>query len=333
MDLIEPSDSGLYCRTGGFHVDPWRPVECAVITHAHSDHARAGSRRYLCSERGARLLRARLGDDIPLQTLAWGQPVRLGDATVSLHPAGHLLGSAQVRIERDGHVTVLTGDFKIEPDPTCEPWEPLPCETLISECTFGLPIYRWPDAQTVASAINAWWQANQDDGRTSILYAYALGKAQRVLAGLDPSIGPILLHGAVAKVTQCYRQEGVALPPAVYADDAAAKEHKGRALVIAPPSANGTTWGRKFAPFATALASGWMRIRGNRRRRAIDRGFILSDHADWPGLLRAIEACGPRRIGLTHGYAEPMARWLSAQGHEAFILPTRFAREGEEAEA
>ncbi|MEM1353822.1 MAG: ligase-associated DNA damage response exonuclease [Planctomycetota bacterium] len=321
------TSSGLYCPRGGFYIDPWRPVEHAVVTHAHADHARPGSSRYLCAEPGLGVLAHRMQKGAKIDTLGYGASLKLGDAAVSLHPAGHLLGSAQVRLEIGGHTTVVTGDYKTEADPTCDGFEPVPCHELITECTFGLPIYRWPPADEVFAQINAWWRANAERGLNSAVFAYALGKAQRVLAGLDASIGPILVHGAVHGMTQVYRASGVELPSAEPASVEAAKHYKGKAMVIAPPSANGSVWMKKFRPCATALASGWMAVRGRRRFRAVDRGFVLSDHADWPGLLETIRASGAERIGCAHGSTDALARYLAEHGLDSYEVSTRYEAE------
>jgi len=319
--VIELSDAGLYCAAGGFHVDPWGPVERAVITHAHSDHARAGSQSYLTSRAGRALLRARIGDEGAIQGVEYGERIAIGGVTVSLHPAGHILGSAQIRIERGGEVWVISGDYKLEPDPTCAPFDPQPCHTFLTESTFALPIYRWASPGDTAAAIHEWWRGNREAGRTSVLFIHPLGKAQRVLSMLDTSIGPICAHGAVEKYSAIYRAQGVALPPM---DESA----KG-SLVLAPPSAMGSPWLKRFNAISTAMASGWMRIRGARRRRSLDRGFVLSDHADWPGLLRAINETRAETIWVTHGYRAPLARWLEERGRRVEIIDTHF-EEGEE---
>ncbi len=331
-DLIRATDRGLYCEAGGFYIDPWRPVDRAVITHAHADHARPGSKRYIASRAGERVLRHRLGD-LSLETFDYGEPLDMGKVKVSLHPAGHLLGSSQVRVEHDGRVCVVTGDYKTDADPTCEPFELVPCDHLITECTFGLPIYRWPDPQKLFDDINAWWRGNVEAGKNSVIFAYALGKAQRVLAGLDPSIGPILAHGAVDGLTRAYRESGVDLPPTRHASAEAVKETKGSAMVIAPPSANGTAWMKKLRPCSTAMASGWMAVRGRRRFRSVDRGFVLSDHADWDGLHQTIRDTGAKRIGVTHGYVDAMSRFLNEQGVETHVVPTRFEGESDASDA
>ena len=330
--LLVPDDRGLYCAAGGFHIDPWKPVERAVITHAHSDHARAGSGTYLTSASGAAVLRARIGDAAPIEGVGFGETHRIGDVTVSLHPAGHLLGSAQVRVEHAGEVWVASGDYKVERDRTCETFEPVRCDTFITESTFGLPIYRWRPQDEVFDEINRWWAGNAAEGITSVVFAYSLGKAQRVLAGVDASIGPILAHGAMTTLNEVYRAAGVVLPETRAGTAPEAKSAGGRALVIAPPSAAGTAWMRKFAPASTAFVSGWMTVRGTRRRRSVDRGFVLSDHADWDGLLSAIAATGASRIGVTHGSTQAMARYLRESGRDAFELETRYTGETDETE-
>lgn len=327
--LLVPTDDGLFCPTGDFHIDPWRPVPRAVLTHAHGDHCRPGSHHYLAAAAGGPVYRTRLGPDAHLHLLPYGEPVAVNGVRVSLHPAGHVLGSAQVRLELAGEVWVVSGDYKLDPDPTCEPFEPLRCHTFITESTFGLPIYRWPTLADVFADVNGWWRANAEAGKVSLLYGYALGKAQRLLAGLDPSVGAIYLHGAVDRLTTAYREAGVSLPETQYAAPVRGFDWS-RALVVAPPSAHQTPWTRKFGTVSTGFASGWMTIRGTRRRRAVDRGFVLSDHADWPGLLSAIEATGAERVGVTHGYTAVLVRWLRERGVEAWVLPTRYEGEVDE---
>jgi len=332
-DLVQATSDGLYCPPGDFHIDPWRPVDRAVVTHAHSDHARPGARSYLCAEACEAPLRLRVGEEASIETLPWGEPADINGVRVSLHPAGHILGSAQIRVEHQGDVWVVSGDYKTAPDTTCDDFEPVPCRVFISECTFALPVFRWRPEDTIRREINEWWRANQRDGRTSVVFAYALGKAQRVLSLLDPSIGPILAHGAPARLNPVYEAAGVELPAWERATPENAKTTRGRAIVIAPPSAASSTWIRKFGPVSTAFASGWTQIRGTRRRRSVDRGFVLSDHADWTGLLEAIEQTGAERIGATHGYTEPLVRYLKERGLDAWTVPTRYVGEGENAEA
>ncbi|MEX2142177.1 MAG: ligase-associated DNA damage response exonuclease [Pirellulales bacterium] len=328
--LLELTDRGLYCAAGDFYVDPWRPVGWAVITHAHSDHARAGSRSYLTAERGVEILRQRVGDEATIQGVPFGEAVMHNGVRVSLHPAGHILGSAQVRVEHQGEVWVVSGDYKTIPDRTCDAFEPVRCHVFITESTFGLPIYRWRANEELVDEVNDWWRTNQERGRTSVVLAYALGKAQRVLSGLDSSIGPLLMHGAVERFVPLYRAAGIELPECCRATTENARETRGRAMVVAPPSAAGTPWLRKFGDVSLAFASGWMQIRGTRRRRAVDRGFAISDHADWDGLLSAIDATGAQEIVVTHGYRSTLVRWLSEHGKRARALATAFEGEMDE---
>jgi putative mRNA 3-end processing factor len=312
--MIEVRQDGLYCAAGDFYIDPAEPVERAVVTHAHSDHARPGSAAYLTTRAGEDLLRARIGPEAPIQAVDYGERVTMGGVTVSLHPAGHILGSAQVRIEHRGEVWVVSGDYKLADDPTCAPFEPLRCHTFVTESTFALPIFRWPAESAVIEDIHDWWRANQQAGKASVLFAYPLGKAQRVLASIDAAIGPIHVHASVEAYSRLYREQGIALP-------AAAAFSKG-ALILAPPSAIGSAWLKPFGPISAAMVSGWMRIRGTRRRRSLDRGFVLSDHADWPALLRAIDETRAETVWVAHGYRAPLARWLEERGRRAIAVET-----------
>jgi putative mRNA 3-end processing factor len=296
-----------------------------VITHAHSDHAAAGCAAYVSSAAGAAVLRRRVGPEARIDTLAYGEPRSFQGVRISLHPAGHILGSAQVRVEHAGEVWVVSGDYKIQPDRTCEPFEPLRCDVFITESTFGLPIYRWRPQEEVFNQINGWWRENRAQGRTSIVFAYALGKAQRVIAGLDPSIGPIAAHGAVANFVDVYREAGVPLPEVWRIDADRLKEIRGAGLVLAPPSAGGSPWIRKFGEISAGMASGWMQVRGARRWRNVDRGFVLSDHADWPSLLETIRATGASRVLVTHGFTAPLVRYLRESGLDAQELQTRYS--------
>ncbi|MEM8530226.1 MAG: ligase-associated DNA damage response exonuclease [Chloroflexota bacterium] len=331
--LIELTPNGFYCAPGEFYIDPWKPVERAVITHAHADHARWGCRSYLTAQEGHHVLRLRVGDEPIIETVSYGEPRMMHGVRVSLHPAGHILGSAQVRVEHGGEVWVISGDYKVEPDATCTPFEPVRCHTFVTESTFGLPIYRWQPQQVIFDAINAWWRTNQQAGRASVLYGYTLGKAQRLLAGLDASIGPIFTHGAVENMTQAYRKAGITLPKTTYVGAVPPKTGWSQAMIVAPPSAHATPWMRKFGTLSTGFASGWMRIRGARRRRAVDRGFVLSDHIDWPALLHTIGATGAECVWVTHGYTAVVVRWLEEHGLEAHSVQTRFEGERDDSSA
>ncbi len=317
------TDRGIYCPAGDFHIDPWRPVARALITHGHSDHARYGHDTYLATQAALPVIRHRLGQ-IDAEGIAFAQKRHIGAATVSFHPAGHVPGSAQIRVEVAGEVWVVSGDYKTEADGLSEPWEPVPCHTFISECTFGLPIFRWQPQAMVMADIARWWATNAAAGRVSVLGAYGLGKAQRIIAALPP-VGPIHTHGAVEAPTKILRDQGYTIPETT---PVAAGKVPPTALVVAPPSALGSPWAAKLGPNpAEAFASGWMAIRGIRRRRALGTGFILSDHADWPGLNAAIRATWAERVFVTHGYTSVFRRWLETKGYDAGIVATEYSGE------
>jgi putative mRNA 3-end processing factor len=332
MDLIIASPEGLYCPAGDFHIDPWRPVARAVITHGHSDHARWGSQAYLCHRDCAPILRKRLGG-VSIETLDYGARIEINGVTLSLHPAGHVLGSAQVRVEHGGEVWVASGDYKTEPDGVSAPFEPVRCHAFITESTFGLPIYRWRKQAEVMADVNDWWRENAAAGRASVIFAYALGKAQRLLANVDAAIGPIFCHGAIEPMNAIYRGQSVALPESKLVSQAVGKNAFLDALIVAPPLAEGSAWMRRFGDYSDAFASGWMQIRGNRRRRGVDRGFALSDHADWPGLLEAIHATGAERVYATHGSNGPLTRYLRESGLDARPMQTEYGEEEAESGA
>ena len=328
--MLRIAKEGLYCEAGDFYIDPWRGVDRALITHGHSDHARSGSKSYLCSEDSVPVLQARLGQKIVVHGMGYGETRTIGDVVVSFHPAGHVLGSAQIRLERGGEVWVVSGDYKVENDGISGAFEPVPCHTFITESTFGLPVYKWrPQAEIVAS-IHRWWAQNQKAGRASVLFTYALGKAQRLLSTLDDGQGPIAVHGAVSKLLPAYEMAGVGFPSLIEVGRRVERDVARQALLIAPPSSENTPWMRKFGPVNTAFASGWMRVRGGRRRGSYGEGFAISDHVDWPGLLATVRATGARRVLVTHGYAEALSRYLRERGLDAGVLPTRFVGETED---
>ncbi|MEM6387312.1 MAG: ligase-associated DNA damage response exonuclease [Pseudomonadota bacterium] len=329
--LLTFTTSGIYCPAADVYIDPWRPVDRALITHGHADHARSGMRRYLATEAAAPVMRHRLGE-IDLQTTPYGAPIDINGVTFSFHPAGHVPGSAQIRVEHKGDVWLVSGDYKLEEDGISDPFEPVRCNTFITECTFGLPVFNWANPGDVANEINAWWRANTAAGKFSICGAYSLGKAQRILAALDPSIGPILCHGAVEGTNGVLRSQGIALPDTVYVRPELDLKTVPGAFVLAPPSALGSTWAGRFRPASTAFASGWMALRGVRRRRSADRGFVMSDHADWAGLTRAIRETEATRIFVTHGYTSIFQRYLSEAGYNAGIVETEFGDDPEEGE-
>ena len=333
VSLLTETSSGLWCAAGRFHIDPWEPVDRAVITHAHGDHARPGSAAYLCASASAALLRRRFGADAVIESVPYGEPLTIGDVRISFHPAGHVLGSAQVRIESSAGVWVVAGDYKRAADPTCAPFEPVRCDTFITESTFGLPIYRWDRTEAIIDDIAAWWNANRDGGRTSVLFCYTIGKAQRLLAELmRVTDRTVYVHGMMLGMIDAYRESGVAMLPVTPVIEQARGRRSAAAsfegeLVLAPLSARGTPWMRRLGDISDGFASGLMRVRGVRRQRGFDRGFVLSDHADWPALLRTIAETGATRVLATHGHAEPLARYLGERGLQSGIIRT--AWEGE----
>ena len=326
-DLVTVTSRGLYCAAGDFYIDPWQPVDRAVITHAHGDHLRAGSTLYYTAAPGEGVARHRLPEGALLQPADYGAALSFGPVRVSLHPAGHILGSAQIRLEYEGRVWVVSGDYKRDPDPTCAPFEVVPCDVFISEATFALPAYRWQPTPQVARDILDWWRGNRDQGVASVLFAYALGKVQRILAELAALTDePVYLHGAATALVEAYRTAGVAMLPTLPATVAKSANYAG-ALILAPPGAAGSPWMRRFGEHRTGFCSGWMRVRGDRRRRGYDRGFVLSDHADWPSLLRTFRDTGAGRILLTHGHTDIMCRYLQEQGVDATDLRTEYGAE------
>ena len=328
-NVLTFTEKGIYCAAGDFYIDPWRPVDRALITHGHADHARWGHANYLATHAALPVMRHRLGS-ISSQGIDYGETIRMGDAAVSFHPAGHVPGSAQIRVEVAGEIWVASGDYKVEDDGLSEPFEPQVCHHFITESTFGLPVFRWRPQHDVALEINEWWRACAMAGKTCFLGAYALGKAQRLLTMLDTDIGPMLTHGAVEATNQILRSQGISLPNTVAATkDIDPKAYPG-AIVITPPSALGSAWARRFGQQENAFASGWMALRGVRRRRAGDRGFVISDHADWTGLLSAIKETGAENIYVTHGYTDIFTRFLNENGWNAQVVPTEFG--GEDAE-
>ncbi|MBI1171910.1 ligase-associated DNA damage response exonuclease [bacterium] len=311
--ILISTKAGLYCPDGDFHIDPMGRVPRALITHGHSDHAARGMGAYLCTAAALPVIRHRLGK-INAEGIAYGEPRRIGGVTVSFHPAGHVPGSAQIRIERDGEVWVASGDYKTAADGLCEAFEPVQCHTFLSECTFGLPVFRWQPEATVLDEIARWWRANAAEGRASVLLAYSFGKAQRLMAGLQ-GLGPICTHPVVEEVTAILRAQGYGLPPTLALNDTPAP--KG-ALVIASPNAMASGWALGLGPHVTAAASGWMALAA--RRKGTAAAFTLSDHADWPGLNAAVAATGAARVLTMHGYTRPFSQWLASRGLQSEVI-------------
>ena len=319
LELLELRPEGLYCKEGDFYIDPRGSVKNALITHAHSDHARPGHQNYLCSEACKPLLKVRLGDGVRVEGMEFGQSCKIGNSRVSFHPAGHVLGSAQIRIECKGLVWVVSGDYKPQNDQTCESFELVKCNGFISECTFGLPVYRWLPEDLIHKQINEWWAENAELGNASIIFAYSLGKAQRVLAGLDSSIGNIFVHSAVDSFFEHYKKAGVRLPSTQIIGSNSDQTYAG-SLIVAPPAVEESNWMKRFRGAKRGFASGWMAIRGSRRRRNLDKGFVLSDHADWKGLIDVIEGTEAEKVRLTHGNGHALSKFLQDKGLDAATL-------------
>lgn len=332
MALIDFTDKGLYCSQGDFYIDPWKPVPKAVITHAHSDHARGGSGSYLCHQFTKPILQLRLGD-YPYQTVEWNDPVYLNGVKVSLHPAGHIIGSSQIRVEYKGEVWVVSGDYKTADDGISGAFEPVHCNTFITESTFGLPIYKWKTQDDIYNEITNWVAANHARQTTSVIIAYSLGKAQRVLQALATTGLPIFAHGAIHNTQQLLINNGWKLTPVQRVEPATPKELFKGNIIIAPPSADGTPWMKRFAPYSVGVCSGWMQVRGNARRRNVDAGFVLSDHADWDGLLSAVKATNATKVFVTHGFQSAFSRHLNELGIEAAEVKTNYGTDEEEENA
>lgn len=331
MELLQLKESGLYCPPGDFYIDPIKEVKKAVITHGHGDHARTGMSEYISVPEAESILRKRLGD-IDLTTHPYGEVFEMGEVKVSFHPAGHIMGSCQVRIEYQNEVWVFTGDFKREPDPTCAPFEVVPCDVFISEATFSLPVYRWPDFDGEIRQVFDWWMKNREEGMNSVLCCYALGKAQRLIAGLRALTDEtIWVHGTIDEVNRCYEANGMSwenVKKVPLTSEGAAEKITG-SMIICPPSALGSSWAKRISPKRVAFASGWMRLRGNRRRKGYERGFVVSDHADWPSLIRTVKETGCKRVYFTHGHTDAIVTYLRAQGMEARDLKLPYEAEGE----
>lgn len=325
--MLEFTDKGIYCPRADIYIDPWKPVQRALITHGHSDHSRWGSQYYLCTRLAKPVIRHRLGP-VNLETVEYGEVRTINGVDFSFHPAGHIVGSAQIRVAYKGEVWVASGDYKLEDDGISGAFEPVRCHTFITESTFGLPVYRWKPQKDISAEINQWWKDNQAQDKISIITAYALGKAQRILTSIDPSIGPVFTHGAIENVNEIIRAQGIKLPPTRRITPENRSKGYAGGLIIAPPSVIGSLWLRQFKQSSLGIASGWMAVRGSRRRRNADRGFVLSDHADWNGLNEAVLATGASRIIATHGYSDIFSQWLRQQGFDAGAEKTAF--EGEQ---
>ena len=322
MPLLEFTKKGIYCRQADVYLDPWTGVDKAIISHGHSDHARWGSKRYITHEINAPIIRHRLGK-ILVTDKKYGETFQINGVRFSFHPAGHVPGSSQIRVEYKGEVWVFTGDYKTQVDGISTPFELIRCNTFITECTFGLPVFKWEKPLRVHDDINRWWANNKSNKVTSLLMGYSLGKVQRLLKHIDCQTGKIFTHGATEKMTNILRQFIDFPKTELITRDTKKAEIEGN-LVLAPPAVMGSTWAKKLGEISTGYASGWMAFRGARRRRAVDRSFVLSDHADWEGLLSVIKATGCEDIITTHGYTDIFARYLKENGWNARTEKTKY---------
>ena len=323
--LLAFNDKGIYCAAADVYLDPWKPVDKAIISHGHADHSRYGHKKYITHHSNVPIIKHRLGD-ISVTGKEWNETFTINGVKFSLHPAGHIIGSSQIRVEYKGEIWVFTGDYKTEDDGVAVPYEPVKCHTFITECTFGLPAFKWTPQVQVFDEINNWWAQNKADGRTSVLFGYSLGKAQRLLKHLDPSIGQIYTHGAIENMTEVLRSQ-IDFHDTIRVTRETKKEELKGNIVLAPGSAHGSTWIRKMVPYVTGSASGWMTFRGARRRRAIDKGFVLSDHCDWQGLLTSIKETGCEKVICTHGYTDIFSKFLREQGYDARTEETQYENE------
>lgn len=331
MALIEFTNKGIYCKYGNFYIDPWRQVDLAVTTHGHSDHVKWGNKAYLCHKLTKTILHQRLGEDLNIETLPYGKTININGVSVSLYPAGHVIGSAQVRLEYKGEVCVVSGDYKTENDGISTPFEPVKCHTFVSESTFGLPIYKWQPQNLIFDQIKEWVSRNHDRSKTSVLVAYSLGKAQRLINGLA-GYNELYVHNSIANLNDRFIAAGVDLPRTSRITADTRKEDMQNGIVIVPPALAEGRWIKNLYNAATGVCSGWMQVRASRRWRSADAGFALSDHADWPGLLSAIKATEAEKVFVTHGYTATFSKYLNEIGIESEEVKTQYGNEEEEEE-
>ena len=312
-------------------MDPWLPVDYAVISHGHADHARWGMKHYLCHHLTKPILKLRIGNDINVESLNYNQPIRVNGVKVSFHPAGHIIGSCQIRLEYNGFIVVFTGDYKTTNDGLTMPFESIKCHEFITESTFGLPIYKWQPDGELKQRMHEWIATNQSQNRTSVFFGYSLGKAQRIIKMLE-GITDIYAHSAIYNLNEAMLGCGVKLPQAKLLHSNINKVELQNKIVVLPPALLGSTLLKRIPNAATAVCSGWMQIRGNKRWRAVDAGFAVSDHADWNGLLQAVEASGAEKIYVTHGTQAIFAKYLNSIGFNAKEVKTAYGDEQTEDE-
>lgn len=327
-DILAFRPEGIFCIPGGFYIDPWRPVDLAVITHGHADHARWGMKKYLCHTFTAPILRSRISPDIAVETLNYNQPIYINGVKLSLHPAGHIIGSAQVRLEYKGKVIVISGDYKLQNDGLATPFESVRCHEFITESTFGLPIYHWQSVDQQNEMLRQWVLQNQQKGKTSVFIGYSLGKSQRIMKAME-GIAPIYVHYSITKLNQAYESVGIQLPEWQPIDLREDVKHVDQNIVILPPALFDSKVIKKIPHISDAICSGWMQIRGARRWRSADAGFAISDHADWNDLLTAIKATEAEKVYVTHGQTAVFAKYLNEIGIQAVELHTEFGNDEE----
>lgn len=329
MALISFTNKGIYCKQGNFYIDPWKPVDLAVTTHGHADHVKWGNKAYLCHELTKPILEQRLGPDLHIETLPYNKEISINGVKVSLFPAGHVIGSSQIRLEYKGEICVVSGDYKVEYDGISTAFEPVKCHSFVSESTFGLPIYKWKPQQLVFDEIKNWIADNHDKQKTSVLVAYSLGKAQRLIKNLAAD-HHIYVHNSIANLNERFIQEGVDLPQTIRITPEIKKEELQQGIVIVPPALADGRWIKNLQSAATGVCSGWMQVRASRRWRSADAGFALSDHADWPGLLSAIKATTAEKVYVTHGFVSTFSKYLNEIGIASEEVVTRYGNEEEE---
>ncbi|MGY4385597.1 putative mRNA 3-end processing factor [Pedobacter sp. UYP24] len=326
MDLIKFTNKGIYCEQGDFYIDPWHPVKLAVTTHGHADHVKWGNNAYLCHELTKPILDQRLGPDLNIETLPYNKEININGVKVSLFPAGHVIGSSQVRLEYKGQVCVVSGDYKVEYDGISTAFEPVKCHTFVSESTFGLPIYKWQPQEIIFDQIKSWVADNHDNNKTSVLVAYSLGKAQRLIKGLD-GFGKIYVHNSIANLNERFIKAGVDLPETIGITTETKKDELQRGIVIVPPALAEGRWIKNLINGATGVCSGWMQVRASRRWRSADAGFALSDHADWPGLISAIKETEAEKVYVTHGFTATFSKYLNEIGIASEEVKTQYGNE------
>lgn len=329
MGLIDFTNKGIFCKQGGFYIDPWRPVDLAVTTHGHADHVKWGNKAYLCHELTKPVLDQRLGTDLKIETLPYRKEISINGVKVSFFPAGHVIGSAQIRLEYKGEVCVVSGDYKVEYDGISTAFEPVKCHTFVSESTFGLPIYKWKPQDLIFNDIKNWISDNHDQQKTSVLVAYSLGKAQRLIKNLA-GYTTIYVHHSIANLNERFIQAGIDLPPTVRISADVKKDELQKGIVIVPPALADGRWVKNLQSAAIGVCSGWMQVRASRRWRSADAGFALSDHADWPGLLSAIKATEAEKVYVTHGFVSTFSKYLNELGIQSEEVSTQYGNEDEE---